>query len=165
VDLIQTLLHHASAGAMPAQVPVTIRPDTAAVAPPGLRILLAEDNRVNQIVAFRILEKRGYRVQIANNGLEALQCARNERFDLILMDLQMPEMSGFEAVQAIREYEAPSGSYTPIIALTAHAMEGYSEKCIEAGMVGYVSKPIITCKLFEAIDKICSGVTQPQNGS
>jgi two-component system, sensor histidine kinase and response regulator len=93
-----------------------------------------------------------------------LQHAKNERFDLILMDLQMPEMNGFEALEAIRGYEAPSGSYTPVIALTAHAMDGYREKCIEAGMVGYVSKPIIPAKLFEAIEKICGAAAQPKNG-
>jgi two-component system sensor histidine kinase/response regulator len=163
VDLIQTLVHYA--GATPVQAPAAaITPDMGRVAPRGLRILLAEDNRVNQIVALRILEKRGHRVQVANNGLEALQHAKNERFDLILMDLQMPEMNGFEALEAIRGYEAPSGSYTPVIALTAHAMDGYREKCIEAGMAGYVSKPIIPAKLFEAIEKICGAATQPKNG-
>jgi two-component system, sensor histidine kinase and response regulator len=161
MDLIQTLLHHGNASATPAQAPAAIAPETAGVALHGLRILLAEDNRVNQMVAVRMLEKRGHRVQIANNGLEALQYARNERFDLILMDLQMPEMSGFEAVQAIREHEAPSGSYTPVIALTAHAMDGYREKCIEAGMLGYVTKPIIFAKLFEAIEDSCGATAQP----
>ena len=164
-DLIQALRDHGSAGATAAQAPAAISPHTAVVLPHGLRILLAEDNRVNQVVAFRMLEKRRHRVQIANNGLEALQYARNERFDLILMDLQMPVMDGYEAVQAIREYEAPSGSYTPIIAVTAHTMDGDREKCMEAGMVGYVSKPIIPAKLFETIERICGAATQSKNGS
>jgi two-component system sensor histidine kinase/response regulator len=81
------------------------------------------------------------------------------------MDLQMPVMDGYEAVQAIREYEAPSGSYTPIIAVTAHTMDGDREKCMEAGMVGYVSKPIIPAKLFETIERICGAATQSKNGS
>jgi CheY-like chemotaxis protein/anti-sigma regulatory factor (Ser/Thr protein kinase) len=171
-DLIQTLPAHidTSIAPVPPFQPFGPRAPIVPVDLPGMilptegmRILLAEDNPVNQKVAVAMLRKRGHRVQIANNGLEAFQFAKGERFDLILMDLQMPEMDGMEAVQAIREYEAPSGLYTPVIALTAHAMEGDREKCLAAGMVGHVSKPIISAALFEAIGKIRSGSSDAGN--
>lgn len=153
-DLIAALQDSTCLSASAIDIPPKITTPLTAVVPSGLCILLAEDNRVNQIVAVRLLQKRGYQVQVANNGLEAVEYAKNQFFDLILMDLQMPEMSGLEAVQAIREYQAPSGIYTPIIALTAHAMDGDREKCLEAGMAGHVSKPIVSEDLFEAIKKL-----------
>ena len=115
-----------------------------------LRILLAEDNVVNQRMAVRLLEKGGHSVVVAGNGREALLALDREPFDLILMDVQMPEMGGFEATAAIRAL--PNGaSHIPIIATTAHAMKGDREACLAAGMDGYVSKPISSKALFEAI--------------
>jgi osomolarity two-component system sensor histidine kinase NIK1 len=109
----------------------------------NVHVLLAEDNVINQKVAIRLLEtKFGYRVTLAQNGVEAVKAAKERQFDLILMDVQMPEMGGFEATQQIREFEKSLDRHTPIIALTAHAIQGYREKCLEGGMDGYVSKPI-----------------------
>jgi two-component system sensor histidine kinase/response regulator len=115
-----------------------------------LRILLAEDNLVNQRVAVRLLEKRSHSVAIANNGLEVLERVEIQPFDLILMDVQMPGMDGFEATVAIRRKEAALGGHVPIIAMTAHAMEGDRARCLAAGMDGYVSKPIHPDRLFDA---------------
>ncbi|HLI34185.1 MAG TPA: response regulator [Terriglobia bacterium] len=120
---------------------------------PGLRILLAEDNPVNQQLAVKLLEKHGHRVVVANNGREALAALEKEKFQLVLMDVQMPEMGGFEATGAIRAQEKATGAHIPIIAMTAHAMKGDREKCLEAGMDGYVSKPIKVKELLDAIDR------------
>lgn len=106
------------------------------------RILLAEDNPVNQRLAVRLLEKQGHSVRVANNGREALDTLEQEAFDLILMDVQMPVLSGLEAAAMIREKEKTSGEHTRIVALTANAMSGDREKCLAAGMDGYLSKPI-----------------------
>jgi CheY-like chemotaxis protein len=120
----------------------------------SLHILLAEDNTVNQMLAVRLLEKRGHTVEVAANGKLALSALEAGRFDAILMDVQMPEMSGFEATTAIREKEQSTGGRIPIIAMTAHAMKGDRERCIAEGMDGYVSKPIRAKELFEAIDDL-----------
>jgi two-component system sensor histidine kinase/response regulator len=117
------------------------------------RILLAEDNAINQQLAIRILEKHGYVVLVANNGREAVEAVEREPFDLVLMDVQMPEMDGLEATAAIREHEKNSGNHLPIIAMTAHAMKGDREKCLEAGMDGYLTKPIQLGKLLEEIER------------
>ncbi len=117
-----------------------------------LHILLAEDNLVNQKVAQKLLEKEGHSVVIANNGREAVEKYGAEHFDLILMDVQMPEMDGFEATAAIRAQEQGTVRHIPIIALTAHAMKGYSEKCLAAGMDGYVSKPFTIKTLVERLN-------------
>ncbi len=129
----------------------------------ALSILVVEDNPVNQTVASRILEKAGHCVTIANNGAEALEAFDSTRFDLILMDVQMPVMGGIEATQAIRAREARrswviQGSWRPtvIVAMTAHAMAGDRERCLEAGMDDYVSKPINVNALFAAIDRVLS---------
>jgi signal transduction histidine kinase/DNA-binding response OmpR family regulator len=107
-----------------------------------LRVLVAEDNLVNQRLATRLLEKRGHRVGVALNGREVLSALEKDRFDLILMDVQMPEMDGLEATAAIRQKESSSGNHQPIVALTAHAMKGDEERCLAAGMDGYLTKPI-----------------------
>ena len=117
-----------------------------------LRVLLAEDNAVNQRLAVRLLEKWGHTVVVAGNGLKAIETWEQEPFNLILMDVQMPEMSGLEATAVIRERERFAGSSIPIIAMTAHAMEGDREKCLAAGMDHYVTKPIDQRKLFEAVE-------------
>jgi two-component system sensor histidine kinase/response regulator len=119
----------------------------------GQRLLLAEDNRVNQALASRLLEKHGYTVVIAENGREALLALDRESFDLVLMDVQMPEMDGFEATAAIRERERITGSRLPIIAMTAHAMKGDEARCLRAGMDGYISKPISAQNLFDTLEK------------
>ncbi|MBN1545744.1 MAG: response regulator, partial [Syntrophaceae bacterium] len=121
-----------------------------------LNILLAEDNEVNQKLAVRILEKRGHKVVVAGNGLEALSCLEKGQFDLVLMDVNMPEMDGFEATAVIREKEKTTGDHLPIVALTAHAMKGDRDKCLDAGMDDYVTKPIQPKELFEAIDRVSS---------
>ena len=117
-----------------------------------LRLLLAEDNLVNQRLAVRILEKWGHNVTVAGNGRKALEALERATFDLILMDVQMPEMSGYEAVASIREREKATGQHIPIIAMTAHAMDGDREKCLSAGMDHYVTKPIDQKRLFEAVE-------------
>jgi two-component system, sensor histidine kinase and response regulator len=108
----------------------------------GFRILLAEDNQVNQAVVRGVLGKRGHRIEIAKDGREALEKIRNETFDLVLMDVQMPELDGFEATGRIREMERTTGGHIPVIAMTAHALKGDKERCLAAGMDGYISKPI-----------------------
>jgi two-component system, sensor histidine kinase and response regulator len=129
---------------------------TAAEHQPGLHILVAEDNAVNQKLAMRLLEKHGHTVVVAKAGKEALAAWQRARFDLILMDIQMPEMDGFEATAAIREVERIKGGHTPIVAMTAHAMAGDRQRCMEVGMDGYVSKPIHARAVFEAINQVCS---------
>jgi two-component system, sensor histidine kinase and response regulator len=119
--------------------------------PKGLQILLAEDNRVNQTVAIRMLEKMGHSVVVAGNGQMALSLLKTQRFDMVLMDIQMPEMDGLTATRKIRESEQSTQYHLPIIAMTAHAMKGDRERCLEAGMDGYVSKPISSQLLEEAI--------------
>ena len=123
---------------------------------PRLHILLAEDNAVNQKLAVRLLEKRGYTLVVASTGKEALAAWKRERFDLILMDVQMPEMDGLEVTAAIRQAERLTGAHTPIVAMTAHAMSGDRQRCLEAGMDGYISKPIQAQTVFEVINAMCS---------
>ncbi len=118
---------------------------------PPLRILLVEDNPINQKVAQRLLEKAGHHVTVANNGREALDYIGREKFALVLMDVQMPEMDGLETTVAIRENERTSGEHVPIVALTAHAMHGDRERCLEAGMDGYVTKPVVQQILFQTM--------------
>jgi signal transduction histidine kinase/ActR/RegA family two-component response regulator len=123
--------------------------------PAGLRILLAEDNVVNQKLAVSLLKKRGYLVTVANNGKEALEAVARQPFDLVLMDVQMPEMGGFEATAIIREQEKATGAHLPIIAFTAHAMQGDRERCLQAGMDGYVTKPVRIAELVDVMGKLC----------
>ena len=119
-----------------------------------LRILLAEDNPVNQKVAAKMLERMGHAVSIAENGAEVLGALEKQSFDLILMDIQMPEVDGFEATRSIRERERNTGEHLPIVAMTAHAMKGDKEKCLQAGMDGYIAKPINVQQLFETIESL-----------
>jgi two-component system, sensor histidine kinase and response regulator len=138
----------------------TVPPSSAMIEaerPPQLKrlqILLAEDNRVNQIVATRMLEKMGHSVVVASNGRLALLLLPMQPFDLLLMDVQMPEMDGITAARKIRESEQSKPYHLPIIAMTAHAMKGDRERCIAAGMDGYVSKPISSQLLKEAIASV-----------
>jgi two-component system, sensor histidine kinase and response regulator len=127
--------------------------DEAAYLPP-LRILLAEDSLVNQKLACALLQRQGHNITIAMNGREAIQCARQIAFDLILMDVQMPEMDGLEAVKMIRAWEAEQGGHVPIVAMTAHAMQGDRERCLEAGMDDYIAKPVRAKELFQTIARV-----------
>jgi CheY-like chemotaxis protein len=119
-----------------------------------LCVLLAEDNAVNQLVARRLLEKRGHRVTVVGNGREALDATEQPVFDVVLMDLEMPVMGGLEATAAIRSREQATGGHIPIIAMTAHAMVGDREKCLAVGMDGYVSKPVHSEELYAALENV-----------
>jgi len=118
------------------------------------RVLLAEDSPVNQRLAMGVLQEYGYSVVVANHGREALAAIETQDFDLVLMDVQMPEMDGLEATAAIRSKEEASGAHLPIIAMTAHAMKGDRERCLEGGMDAYVAKPIRAKELLETIDSV-----------
>jgi CheY-like chemotaxis protein len=118
---------------------------------PALRVLLAEDNPVNQKLAIRLLENLGQQVEAVANGKRAVLAALSGRFDLVLIDVQMPEMDGLEATRLIRAHEQNAGGHLPIVALTAHAMKGDRESCLEAGMDEYLSKPIQSVQLAELL--------------
>ncbi len=120
---------------------------------PPLKILLAEDSLVNQKLALALLKPQGHEIAVVLNGSDAVNERKNREFDLILMDVQMPEMDGLEATRQIREYEQETGEHVPIIAMTAHAMKGDRERCLEAGMDGYVSKPVRVRELFSTIEE------------
>jgi signal transduction histidine kinase/FixJ family two-component response regulator/HPt (histidine-containing phosphotransfer) domain-containing protein len=128
-----------------------------------LRILLAEDNKVNQQLAISILHKQGHSVEVVANGKEALAALDARTFDLVLMDVQMPQMDGFEATAAIRAREKGTGRHTPIIAMTAYALKGDRERCLEAGMDGYVPKPARSLQLLRAIESAVPAVTEPSS--
>ncbi len=120
----------------------------------SLRILLAEDSPVNQEVAVGLLELRGHKVEVANDGTEALGILHRQDFDLVLMDVEMPRMDGLEATAAVRQMEEVFGGHVPIIAMTAHAVSGFREHCLQSGMDGYISKPIQPDELFNAIESV-----------
>lgn len=149
LDAIQMSLSYAKDTAVPLVTQHAVRESRVA-----LRILLAEDNIVNQRLASRLLEKQGHVVQVANNGIEALEHLQKDTFDLVLMDVQMPELDGLEATREIRKREMSTGEHIRIVAMTAHAMDGDRERCIEAGMDDYVSKPIKANILFDVIDRV-----------
>ncbi len=149
----------------PGSQPATDARLNPAPAAGSLHVLLAEDNHVNQVVAIRNLEKLGHSVVVANNGLEALSWLDRQAFDLVLMDIQMPEMDGLTATKTIRAGEREGGSRIPIIAMTAHAMKGDRERCLEGGMDGYVSKPISSKALEEAIASAVHGGAATRTGS
>ena len=123
---------------------------------PKLRVLLAEDNAINRKLAIRLLEKQGHAVTVANDGREAVAAVEAGEFDVVLMDVQMPNMSGLEAASAIRARERATGKHVPIVAMTAHAMKGDQERCLEAGMDGYISKPIQPSQMMDAIARVTS---------
>jgi CheY-like chemotaxis protein len=128
----------------------------------GLRILLAEDNLVNQRVALQLLKNAGHVAIAVVNGREAIEALAREEFDLVLMDVQMPEMDGLEATRAIRVQEQNTGRHLPIVAMTAHAMKGDRERCLEAGMDDYLSKPVQKAELFRVLE--AQGSTRPATG-
>jgi CheY-like chemotaxis protein/HPt (histidine-containing phosphotransfer) domain-containing protein len=123
-----------------------------------LRVLLAEDNPVNQRVAAHLLKRWGHETTVVGNGRQAIEAVESEEFDVVLMDIQMPEISGLEATAAIRKKEAGTGRHIPIIAMTAHAMKGDRERCLDAGMDDYVSKPVNPPDLQAALDRFCPDV-------
>jgi CheY-like chemotaxis protein len=127
----------------------------------SLRILLVEDSLVNQKLAVALLEGEGHKVSVACNGREALAKIESGSFDLILMDVQMPEMDGLEATERIRANEKHKGTHIPIIAMTAHALKGDRERCLETGMDAYVAKPIRPDELFQAIDALFASSVEP----
>ncbi|MGH9688161.1 MAG: response regulator [Candidatus Acidiferrales bacterium] len=131
----------------------------------GMKVLLAEDNPVNRKLATALLEKHGNRVLVAENGREAMAILEREKADVVLMDLQMPVMDGFEAIRAIRAKERRDGGHLPIVALTAHAMQGDRERCLEAGADDYVTKPIRTAELFAAMERATTREEAPKGNS
>jgi signal transduction histidine kinase/ActR/RegA family two-component response regulator len=145
----------AKGAAVPVE-PVVERPATQEQSRAHLQVLLAEDNRVNQMLAKRLLERWGYTVVLAETGAQAVAAHAKQKFDIILMDVQMPEMNGFEATAAIRSAERASKDRTPIVAMTANAMKGDRERCLAEGMDDYISKPIDRTILFDMIERLTS---------
>ena len=133
--------------------------------PPALRILVAEDNLINLAVITGILEKRGHSLVHADNGLEVLSALGTGSFDLVFMDVQMPEMDGFQATSRIRELETASGGHVPIIAMTAHAMAGDRERCLAAGMDDYISKPLRKEDLLRVLDRAAVNAVEKKRDS
>jgi len=129
------------------------------------RVLLAEDNAVNRTLAVRLLERRGFTVSVVCDGRAALQILEKEEFDFILMDVEMPELDGFQVTAAIREKEKLGGGHIPIIAMTAHVLKGDQDRCLAAGMDGYVSKPIRTSELMAAIEKLTGTSGEDTSGA
>jgi PAS domain S-box-containing protein len=136
--------------------PLVTRHSLSGTQPSSRRILLAEDNVINQRLAVRMLEKRGHTVVVAADGNQALAALDREPFDLVFMDVQMPGMDGFEVTKALREKEKITGNHLRIVAMTAHAMKGDRERCLEAGMDGYIAKPIQVNELIQAIDGVAA---------
>jgi CheY-like chemotaxis protein len=151
-------LYDALLGIFAGQAPLTRRTEVFAELDPHmaerlpLRILLAEDNPVNQKLALRLLAQLGYRADVAGNGLEAVAALERQQYDLVLMDVQMPEMDGLEAARAICQ-RWPRSARPRLIAVTANAMQGDRELCLEAGMDDYISKPIRVNELVAALDQ------------
>ena len=152
-DLRESMLR--ALGTAPAEPPAHDEKVTESLR--RLSILLAEDNPMNKRLATRLLEKRGHRITSVSNGREALEALDLARFDVILMDVQMPVMDGWMATQAIRERERGTEEHVPILALTAHAMKHDQEQCLAAGMDGYLSKPFQPAELYAAVESIAGG--------
>ncbi len=153
-DLLEAVVRALKISFERAAVHQSIAPEVVPVRGRQLRILLAEDNEVNRALAVKILQKRGHTVLVAGDGRQALAAFEREHPDLVLMDVQMPEMDGFAATAAIRALEKATGGHVPIVALTAHAMKGDRERCLEGGMDDYVTKPLRLDELFAAIARL-----------
>ncbi len=149
------------------RIEAAVAPARPAPGRPGrrLRVLLAEDHPINQKVARRMLEDQGHEVTIVGDGRAAVAAAGSTDYDVILMDVQMPEMDGFEATAAIREAERPSGRRVPIVALTAHAMTGDRERCLAAGCDDYLSKPVASARLRDALGRLNGPRADPPQGT
>jgi signal transduction histidine kinase/DNA-binding response OmpR family regulator/HPt (histidine-containing phosphotransfer) domain-containing protein len=162
-DLSNAITRALSAVVLPKPAPSSLSPapiqSAEAVTP--VRILLAEDNPVNQQVAVGLLRRRGHQVTVADNGRMALELIEREKFDVVLMDVQMPEMSGFEVTEAIRAREKETGGHLRIVAMTAHAMTGDRDRCFAVGMDGYLSKPVNQKMLFSVIEQGPQDETKP----
>jgi two-component system, sensor histidine kinase and response regulator len=153
-DLLQAISKALASTVETEQMPALVTSHSLGEGKGRLNILLAEDNAVNQKVATRLLEKRGHTVTVVANGLKAVEMLDLRSFDLVFMDMQMPEMDGVEATMAIRKREKTSGAHIPIIAMTANAMVGDKENCLQAGMDDYLSKPLSSKELFAMIESI-----------
>jgi CheY-like chemotaxis protein len=154
-DLLRCLSQAVKVRVAETQPPAPPAPGSGPVrADRPLRVLVADDNAANCTVVSYLLERRGHSVLVVGDGRQALEALAQAPFDLVLMDMQMPEMDGFEATRAIRESERQTGEHMPVVALTAHAMKGDRERCLEAGMDDYVSKPIEARALFAAIERV-----------
>jgi CheY-like chemotaxis protein len=127
---------------------------TCVPAAAALRVLLVEDTPASQKLVVHVLHKRGHVVATADDGRQALEMLREQHFDLVLMDVQMPVMDGFQAAAAIRAMPETRKSRVPVVAITAHAMQGDRERCLAAGMDGYIAKPINTRKLVELVERL-----------
>ena len=152
-DLLDAILMTMQKSSGPDGSPALITRHSVREARKRLKILLAEDNTVNQKLAVKILENMGHVVSVASNGKKALNILETDDFQVVLMDVQMPEMDGFEATAAIREKEKTTGAHIPIVAMTAHAMVGDRERCLDMGMDGYISKPISSKELERGVDE------------
>ena len=152
-ELLDAICQVLGAGPPARDVPLVTR-HTLHEEKPSFRILLAEDNAVNQVLAVCLLEKRGYSVVVAANGRAAVEAIEKENFHLVLMDIQMPGMDGFEATATIRDKEKTTGMPIPIVVMTAHALKGDQDRCMAAGMDGYVSKPIRNMDLFAVMERL-----------
>jgi PAS domain S-box-containing protein len=159
LEAIKTVLNSAS---RPEQVPTLVTLHSLREGRAHLKILLAEDNRVNQVLAVRLLEKRGHTVVLVETGAAALEALEKQPFDLVLMDVQMPEMDGLEATASVRQHEKITGKHIPIVAMTAHAMVGDKERCLQAGMDAYISKPLSVKDLFATIENLFEVPTKPE---
>ena len=153
-DLLEAIARTLAAHVNPKRlIPLDTKPARLAATPvKPLKVLVAEDNIVNQRVAMGVLTTRGHAVTVVNNGRKAVEALARESFDVVLMDVQMPEMDGFEATAAIREHERTAGGHVRIIAMTAHAMAGDSERCLKSGMDGYLSKPLTPHLVYAAVE-------------
>src|SRR5438093_760780 len=153
LETIQAICHGSRRDPSPRPVVATSRTP--------LHVLLAEDNAVNRKVAVRLLQKRGHTVVAVEDGRQAVRALDRERFDVVVMDVQMPEMDGYEVTAAVRARERVQGGHLPIVALTAHAMKGDRERCLEAGMDAYVSKPVDAEELFATLERVAPGDRPP----
>jgi two-component system sensor histidine kinase/response regulator len=161
-ELKKSILQAAGLAAKPAE-PTPPRAEVAAESfRRTYRILIAEDNLVNQRVAIYMLEKQGHHVAGVMNGAEAIEALEKGNFELVLMDVQMPKLDGIKATEMIRQREENAGLHLPIIAMTAHAMKGDRERCLQAGMDDYISKPLNSKQLMETIDRVMNGRTQSE---
>ena len=163
-DLLDTIMDVLVAGTGRTRVPQGARAAARPTSGRPLRVLVAEDNVVNQEVAVGLLARAGHQAVVASNGREALALLEQEPFDLILMDVQMPELDGLETTAAIREQEASTGRHIPIVAVTAHAMKGDAERCLAAGMDAYVAKPLQARELDPVIGRLTDGATREASG-
>jgi two-component system, sensor histidine kinase and response regulator len=153
-DLFDSIAYTLTPAANDENQPSLITRHSLRVSKRGLSLLLVEDNPVNRKLAVKMLEKMGHRVSTAGNGRQALEILDRESFDAVFMDVQMPEMDGYEATATIRSKERATGEHVPIIAMTAHAMKGDRERCLEVGMDGYVAKPINSAELFDTLETL-----------